>query len=628
MLSTNNHQQGLVAFGKQGEIRLFWRSVERSIPGIFSVKSADGRTFEKRFTFVALYRPDGTKTLLAASPEIRASTFDSKTVLSLLDEQKNTLFATVEKNGAWKIVAATDFFRAPVVVLSYKVTSKKKPFFLAFSHTHGQTITLSRGTGDLTRWQDPTVVLKARKNAFDATDLSPFHTELTKKGVLIVYTAKDATGRIGIGAALFDPARPETLIWRSEYSLWQSGWDMPADTQVLGGANTGKYFSLYVQSRERGIEVYPIGRYWEAYRKPLVPTAPLPPRTKGIRIPIERYQENPVLEPISKHSWEAFATFNPAALYLDDRVHLLYRAQGYDGLSVLGYAASSDGIHIDERQTEPAFIPSEIQYEKPVVKQDDGAYASGSSSGGCEDPRLVEIEGEIYLVYIAFDGAHPPGVALSHISKADFLAKRWRWARPRLISRPGEIQKNWVLFPEKINGQYAIIHGLSPKIKIEYLDSLKTLGDGNYIESLISHGGRGYIEAERLLAWDNIVRGVGAPPLRTPEGWVVFYHGMDMRDPGKYKVGVMLLDLKHPEKILRRALEPILEPETAYENGGHKPGVIYVCGAVIKDRKIFVYYGAGDRTTGVAMTDLDTFMADLMQNQPPTLAKMKLKKVA
>ncbi|MFZ1627272.1 MAG: hypothetical protein WAT81_05765 [Candidatus Moraniibacteriota bacterium] len=599
------------------------------MPGILSIESADGRTFDKSLLFVALYRPDGTKTLLSSVPEIRASSLGFKSLISFLDERKNTLFAIVEKSGAWKIIAATDFFRAPVVVLSLKTTPKDKGSILAFSRSEsGHAITLARSTGELDHWEDYGVILKARKGAFDTTDLSPVHTELTKKGILIVYTAKDVTGRLGIGAALFDREQPGVLLWRSEYSLWQTTWEMPADTKVIGGANTGKYFSLYTQSQERGIESYPIARYWEAYRKTLLPAATLPPRIKGIRIPLERYQANPVLEPIGRHAWEAFATFNPAALCLDDQVHLLYRAQGYDGLSVLGYAASSDGIHIDERQADPAFVPSRVQHVKAGAKHDDtSAYLSGSSSGGCEDPRLVEIEGIVYLVYIAFDGVNPPGVALSYISKSDFVAKRWRWARPRLISRPGQIQKNWVLFPEKINGKYAIIHGISPQIKIEYLDNLQELGNGNYIDSLISHGGRGYIEPERLLAWDNIVRGVGAPPLKTPEGWVVFYHGMDMRDPGKYKVGVMLLDLEHPEIILRRALEPVLEPETAYENGGHKPGVIYVCGAIIKGSKIFVYYGAGDRTTGVAMTDLATFMGDLMKNQPPTLSKMKLKKI-
>ncbi|MFZ1654968.1 MAG: hypothetical protein WBO92_04035 [Candidatus Moraniibacteriota bacterium] len=622
MLS-GNHHQGLLVFEKSGRVYLFWRSAERSMPGIFSIESPDGRTFKKTLSFVALYRPDGTKTVLGSSPELRAGSLGTKTLLSFLDERKNTLFATVEKDGAWKIIAATDVFRSPCVVLAQKsAPTTKDPAFAYFSRD-GRTITLARSTGDLSQWKEQGEILVARPAAFDVSHLSPLHAEYTRHGILLVYSARDHSGQIVIGAALFDRKHPTTTLWRSDHALWTAPIDTPPDAAIIGGGNIGKYFSIYLQSAEHGLETYPIARYWETYRQRVRPPLPLPPRIPGVRIPLERYSQNPIIEPIVRHSWEAFATFNPAAISLDGRVHLLYRAQGYDGQSVLGYASSGDGVHIDERHANPAFVPSRAA--ESAARTDVLAFVSGGGTGGCEDPRLVAIDDVIYLVYVAFDGSNPPGVALSHISQADFLAKHWRWARPKLISEPGEIQKNWVLFPEKIKGQYAIIHGLSPEIRIEYLDSLQKLGDGHYIRSLKSHGGRGYIEPARLRAWDNIVRGVGAPPLKTEHGWLVFYHGMDMRDPGKYKVGVMLLDLKHPERILRRSLEPVLEPETIYENGGHKPGVIYVCGAVIKDKKLLVYYGAADRSTGVAMADLDSFMNDLLKDTPPTLRKMNLK---
>jgi predicted GH43/DUF377 family glycosyl hydrolase len=623
MLS-GNHYQGLLAFEKGGKVYLFWRSAERTMPGVFSLESPDGRTFKKALNFVAVYRPDGTKTILSSSPELRAGSMGNRTVLSFLDERKNTLFAEIEKNGAWKIFAATDTFRSPCVVISPKSVPTKKTPVVAFFSRDGRTISLAQSVGDLSHWIDLCDVLAARSNSFDVSHLSPLHTELTPSGIVLVYSARDHAGHIVIGAALYDRQRLTTELWRSEHSLWQAPIDTPADAKIIGGGNVGKYFSIYLQSAEHGTEVYPLARYWETYRRRIQPEFPLPLRIPGVRLPIERCSKNPIIEPEVHHSWEAFATFNPAALYLDGRVHLLYRAQGYDGLSVLGYASSSDGIRIDERQERPAFNPT-VAGTSPTVPEYRSEYVSGGGTGGCEDPRLVAIGDVIYLIYVTFDGSNPPGVALSHISRADFLAKNWRWARPKLISQPGEIQKNWVLFPEKIQGKYAIIHGLSPEIRIEYVDSLLKLGHGNFIRSLKSHGGRGYIEPARLRAWDNIVRGVGAPPLKTKHGWLVFYHGMDMRDPGKYKVGVMLLDLEHPERILRRSLEPVLEPEAIYENNGHKPGVIYVCGAVIKDDTLLVYYGAADRSTGVAMADLNTFLNSLLENTPPTLKKMNLK---
>jgi predicted GH43/DUF377 family glycosyl hydrolase len=178
------------------------------------------------------------------------------------------------------------------------------------------------------------------------------------------------------------------------------------------------------------------------------------------------------------------------------------------------------------------------------------------------------------------------------------------------------MQKNWVVFPEKIRGKYAILHNISPEIRIKYLDSLE---GAIVIDSLPPR--RGPQDRER---WDSVVRGVGAPPIRTNEGWLIFYHAMDDRDPNKYKVGVMLLDLKHPETVIARSPEPVLEPETEYENYGHKHGVVYVCGAVVKNGTIFVYYGASDKTLAVASTQLDSFIKELRNAKAPKLETITL----
>ena len=97
---------------------------------------------------------------------------------------------------------------------------------------------------------------------------------------------------------------------------------------------------------------------------------------------------------------------------------------------------------------------------------------------------------------------------------------------------------------------------------------------------------------------------------------------MDFRDPGKYKVGAMLLDLTDPTKILYRAKRPVLEPETHYENYGHKRGVVYVCGAVVKDDILFVYYGASDKTVAVAAVAFSEFLADLIADKTPTFNRL------
>jgi predicted GH43/DUF377 family glycosyl hydrolase len=102
-------------------------------------------------------------------------------------------------------------------------------------------------------------------------------------------------------------------------------------------------------------------------------------------------------------------------------------------------------------------------------------------------------------------------------------------------------------------------------------------------------------------------------------------HLVVFRDSGKYKVGVMLLDLRHPEKVMRRADQPILEPEMTYENDGNKSGVVYVCGSVIKDGTLLVYYGASDHTVAVAAAPIDEFLSRLMTHQPIQMKAVTLR---
>ena len=137
------------------------------------------------------------------------------------------------------------------------------------------------------------------------------------------------------------------------------------------------------------------------------------------------------------------------------------------------------------------------------------------------------------------------------------------------------------------------MHSISPRIQIDYIDDINELRHG--LKVIKSEFGARVPRAE----WDTWPRGVGAPPVKTDDGWLVFYHATDKHEPHKYKLGVMLLDLQNPEKILARATQPVLTPDIWYENDS-KPGVVYVCGAVIVDGNLYVYYGGGDRHVCVA----------------------------
>ena len=342
------------------------------------------------------------------------------------------------------------------------------------------------------------------------------------------------------------------------------------------------------------------------------PDRPLPHR-------LERHEGNPVIEPREGNYWEMKATFNPGAIYADHRVHLLYRAIGGDDVSVLGYASAADGVSFAERLDHPAYIPASTKETTPAMEQvplEPAYFSGGGWNGGCEDPRLTLIDGTVYLTYTAFDGWGSIRIALSSIEVEDFLNREWKWKRPALISPPGEIHKNWTIFPEKINGKFAILHGIVPRVLVEYRDSLD-FNEGEFIKSE-----RPSNEAVKPVrgAWDTYVRGVGPPPLKTKDGWLVLYHAMDVLDPGRYKLGAMILDPNDPTKVLYRARSPILEPDFAYENQGYKSGVVYACGAVIVENELYVYYGGADTVTCVAMANVDTFLNELKMHAAPRLS--------
>lgn len=336
-------------------------------------------------------------------------------------------------------------------------------------------------------------------------------------------------------------------------------------------------------------------------------------RKRASPIVLLKSEQNPIISPKAENGWEAWQTFNPGAIALDGKLHFLYRAMGGDGLSRFGYASSDDGFYVNDRLSYPVYEHKVGQ--RPYFNV--FSYFSGGSFGGAEDPRLVRVDEEdtLYMTYTACDGGLR--VALTSIKIDDFLNKKWKWKPLQLISLPNEVHKNWLIFPEKINGKYAILHSIKPNIQIEYVDSLE-FGDTDYVESF--WGG-----PQRKNCWDKWLRGAGAPPLKTPYGWLLFYHAMD-NDWSKYKVGAMLLDLKDPTKILCRSKAPVLEPEEHYENNGYKPGVVYVSGAVVKDGTLLVYYGGADSHVCVAHAPFEEFTGALAKEAGPKLKIQTLKK--
>jgi len=334
-----------------------------------------------------------------------------------------------------------------------------------------------------------------------------------------------------------------------------------------------------------------------------------------------RCEQNPILEPVKKHNWESEAVFNCGVVYekKTDLFHMIYRAVGeYEQyISKLGHATSRDGINFERKDGGLAFGPTE-DFER----------------WGCEDARITEIEGKFFITYVVLskppkEGGGPPRVALA--STTDFK----NFKKHGIITPEGADERDTVLFPEKINGKYVLLHRphnwskkyISSEDGELYLQVNGTVDPVrrvikwpieekpvfpekpsiwiSYSEDLKSwHGHKVVMEPERK--WEQEKLGAGPPPIKTNKGWLLIYHGVESYNDGKkYHVGAALLDLGDPSIVLARTENPILSPETDYERSGDVSNAVFPEGtAVIKDQ-LYVYYGAADSTCCLATCNLE-----------------------
>lgn len=434
----------------------------------------------------------------------------------------------------------------------------------------------------------------------------------TDHGLLLLYFKKEIEdGCLYHSAflALFDKANPEKVLWKTEAPVWKQKehWTK-THIHHLGTLMHRSRLASYWYVEGRGI--YGV----------LLTGFKFDPESFGPKkVMLDKHDNNPIIAPNPDNKWEAFNTFNPAAVYAGNKVHILYRAQGFDYVSTVGYAASSDGITIDERCDKPVFKPHEgFEINKKNAARHD--FMSGGGFGGCEDPRITVLDDRVYMTYVAFDGWTPPRLALTSIKLRDFLDHRWNWEKPVLISPPGIIDKSGCVFPEKVNGKYVFFHRVFPNILIDYVDDLNFDGKNKWLKGQ-------YQIKIRDNMWDSRKIGAGAPPIKTKDGWLLIYYGVDDRDASKYHIGAMLLDLNDPAHVLHRCKEPILSPTDDYENNGFKPGIAYPCGAVILKDELLVYYGGSDSVVCVATAKLDTFLEELKTKETAHLSHVQVREV-
>jgi len=288
-----------------------------------------------------------------------------------------------------------------------------------------------------------------------------------------------------------------------------------------------------------------------------------------------RWEGNPILG-VEDIPYRCSTVFNGTAAKLGDEYLLLLRIEGQQGYSFFGLARSPDGFHF-EVEARPVLLPAK-----------DGIFGIYEAMG-IEDPRATFIEGWYHVLYTAYSGY---GTRIAISRTADFHS----FERVALSSGPGN--KDGVLFPEKIGGQYV------------RLDRPIGLDVGSiwvsYSKDLCSWGHSRVVLTPRPGYWDSYRVGASIPPVRTEHGWLEIYHGTKMTSSGPvYRAGAALLDLEDPSRVLGRCSVPLLSPREDYERIGDVGNVVFPCGAIIEtDGEIKMYYGAADTYLCVATASL------------------------
>lgn len=572
-------------------------------PKLFLSWSTDGLKFVSDGAEVTITTSSGKKENIHACSEFSLSRTPTGYVLSYIREEGK------KKDKFRVIVRSTDLYswtekaKIPAEEFGRTTIAYRKSEDVFDLYTSGLFIR-KQSTRTLSIWKDASHLLfTSRNNHFDSDKLEILGSSTIEEGTLVMYDASVHEGDkvlLQVGGVIFDKNHPLHIMWRSPLPVWQGvvhAKEASLPIRPLGFVPFENHYYIYWVTAENDIIVATIHALFKEIEE-----AKYHPKI------LQRYHGNPILEPRTHHEWEAEGTFNPAVIEDDDGViHVLYRAVGKDGISRVGHARSKDGKTFEARSPYPVFEPS-MGFGMPDAKKAEGLigyhpaiYTSGGGWGGSEDPRAVRINGKVYMTYVAFEGWNSVRMALTSISLEDFKKGNWNWKKPVHLSAPGKVNKNWLLFPEKIKGKYAILHGIAPKILIDYIDDLDNID--RYIESPRKEGP----QPGRKNAWDAVLRGGGPPPIKTQLGWLLLYHALEKNDHGRYKLGAMILDKKDPTKIVYRSKHPILSPDMHYENDG-KPGVVYASGAIIRGDDLYIYYGGADKVVCVATTPIEKFL--------------------
>ena len=318
--------------------------------------------------------------------------------------------------------------------------------------------------------------------------------------------------------------------------------------------------------------------------------------------------------------FEFEAVLNPAVIEHDGHIHMFYRAVAKGNRSTIGYAQFEDPLKLRFRSAQPVLTPVE-DYE----------------SQGIEDPRIVKIEDTFFLTYTAYDGQHALGALatsrdLKQFDRHGFIAPRIgnREFAVAVIQSGGASRKylrldqcsplmwdkNLMFFPRRIGGKYALLHRIRPGIQLALMDDPRKIGTDywdRYFEDFSSH-----IVLDPMFEHEMAYLGGGCPPIETEDGWLLIYHSVfDTMEGYVYCACAALLDLENPVQEVARLPYPLFAPETEYERRGEVNDVCFPTGTIVRDERLYIYYGAADDKIACASMDMNDLMNELKATRIP-----------
>jgi predicted GH43/DUF377 family glycosyl hydrolase len=302
-----------------------------------------------------------------------------------------------------------------------------------------------------------------------------------------------------------------------------------------------------------------------------------------------RHESNPIIS-IDDFSYTANSVFNAGVARVGDDTLLLMRVEDRRGISHLTVARSVDGVggwRIDDR---PTLMPDPVEHPEEVW--------------GIEDPRITYI-GELGLWAVVYASFSECGPLVSMATTSDFK----HFDRHGPVMPPED--KDAALFPDRFSGRWAMIHRpvasfppTEAHIWISFSPDLKHWGDHRIL-----------MRARKGAWWDSNKIGLSPPPLRTEDGWLILYHGVKTTASGAiYRLGLALLDLEDPVRVIARSNEWVFAPEEEYELNGDVDKVVFPCGWLNDGDEVRLYYGGADTCLALATARLSDLI-DWLKSQ-------------